>query len=488
MKRKSAKLHGQSEFDIYANPVMSANGDTVLYNGYATFIDGKSEFTYSLVDGAAYLSTKNKNNAVTTRCLPPNTLPFDNILPALNDVTPIPSASIGKEAVECTSGNLFKTSFAGANYAICASSKAGFQAYSSDLDIAVEYLDAHVSISKPKLTDGSISCKPVEKAVSLTPTALALATGDKIPSSVTRKLKSASHMAMQARDCSECPSKPRPCIFLHGLGNPNDEAALFDTPALTKNKFGDIGDHATCCSTVKYAVVNTNDAGWRNDTLQQRYCDLSLSMSSTSDRAAGIIDNTIIVTHSMGGLVIAGALAKGKCRFSKTTSWVALSTPGTGSMASDYLIEICHEGNEVASELFELFGQCPMPKSRKSCTYQGGKHTSPSIDAAYVAAQAAYRGNVTAAMCSDSFFGLFSSYQASCIFAGTVVPHKSKKNDALVEYQSCLAGLDDGWFGNDYMDRFYRPQLNHADTAFLNGDGLFRDSQKPMKWFECLQL
>ncbi|OWZ02940.1 hypothetical protein PHMEG_00025416 [Phytophthora megakarya] len=121
----------------------------------------------------------------------------------------------------------------------------------------------------------------------------------------------------------------------------------------------------------------------------------------------------------MGGLVIAGAGAEGKCRFSKTTSWVALSPPMTGSMALDYLIDSCHEDNEIVSSLYELLGQCPVPKS---------------------------------------------------------------------QFQSCLGGLDESLFGNDYMDRFYRPQLNHADTAFLNGDGPFKDSQKPMKWFECLQL
>lgn len=91
-------------------------------------------------------------------------------------------------------------------------------------------------------------------------------------------------------------------------------------------------------------------------------------------------------------------------------------------------------------------------------------------------------------MCSNSFLGLFSSYQAGCILAGTIVPHKSKKNDGLVEFQSCLAGLDESLFGTHYYDRFYKPQLNHADTAFLNGDGLLKDSQKPIKWFECLAL
>ncbi|KAE8970859.1 hypothetical protein PR002_g26991 [Phytophthora rubi] len=51
-----------------------------------------------------------------------------------------------------------------------------------------------------------------------------------------------------------------------------------------------------------------------------------------------------------------------------------------------------------------------MPKARQSTIYENGQYSTPSIDAAYVAAQEAYRGNVSAAMCSNSFFGLFSFY------------------------------------------------------------------------------
>ncbi|KAJ8576872.1 hypothetical protein ON010_g2338 [Phytophthora cinnamomi] len=488
LKRKSMKLHGQSEFDVYATPVVSANGASVLYDSYVTFLDDDEEFTYTVVDGAAYLSTTQGDAAETVQCLPPNTLPFDKILPALNDATPIPSASIGTKKVECPSGKLFKTTFSGSHFAICSLGKAGFTAYSSDFDIDVTYLDGPISIPQPKLTDGTISCDPVEKATLMTPTALALATGGELSSTTSRKLEEAAHMAMEETECGECLRTPRPCIFLHGLGNPNELPTLQDTPRMTKRKFGDVHGHAPCCSEIKYAVINTNYAGWRNDTLQQKFCDFSLEMSETSDVEAGIIDNTIVVTHSMGGLVMAGALAKGKCRFSKTTSWVALSAPMTGSMASDYLMGICEADGNIATDLFEVVGQCPMPKSRKSTIYQGGKYSTPSIDAAYVAAQEAYRGNVSAAMCSNSFMGLFSGYQVGCILAGTIVPHKSKKNDGLVEFQSCLGGLDESLFGTHYYDRYYKPQLNHADTAFLNGDGLLKDSQKPLKWFECLSL
>ncbi|CAI5746881.1 unnamed protein product [Peronospora destructor] len=496
-KRKTMKLHGKSEFNIYATPVVSANGTSVLYNSYATFVDEGSEFTYTLLDGAAYLTTKSVSNVMTVRCLSRSALPFHKILPALNDVTPIASASIGKDLVECASGNLFKMSFLGVHYAICRSGEAGFIAFSSNLDISVEYLDRPVSIPKPQLTDGSISCESIEMTTSMTPTALALITGGEIPSSVIRRLKSFQeilngilpdeyHLSMQA-EC-EPKSTPRPCILFHGLGNRREKDELQDTPELIPDKLGDIRGHAPFCSSIKYAIINTSDAGWRSDRLQQKYCDHALSMSNTSDEATGTIKDTIIVTHSMGGLVMAGALANGRCKLSPTTSWVSLSPPMAGSMASDYLANACDTKVKIAVKLLEVANECPITPGRMSTFRQGEKHMNLLFDWAYVAAQKAHRHNVTAVICSDSFLGIFSKYQQALILTGTMLPHKSKKNDGLVEFESCLGGLDESKFGRSYMDTFYRAELNHADTAFLSGDGFFRDSQKPLKWFECLPL
>ncbi|GMF31563.1 unnamed protein product [Phytophthora lilii] len=182
LQRKAMELHGESEFDVFANPVVSDDDDSVLYDGFATFVDGHSRFTYTLVDGAAYLVTNDSSsNAATVRCIPPSTLPFNDILPALNDATPIPSASVGGEAIECESGNLFKTSFAGVHYAICASGDdSGFTAFASDVTIDVEYLESPVSILRPKLSDGS-SCEEIAIPTSVTPTALALLTGSPLP-------------------------------------------------------------------------------------------------------------------------------------------------------------------------------------------------------------------------------------------------------------------------------------------------------------------
>ncbi|KAG2780561.1 hypothetical protein PC116_g13255 [Phytophthora cactorum] len=85
-------------------PIVPSNGASVLYNSYAKFHNGDSEFKYTLVDGSSYLTTTDAFDAETVRCIPPNTLLFDEILPALNNATPIRSASIGDKSVECESG------------------------------------------------------------------------------------------------------------------------------------------------------------------------------------------------------------------------------------------------------------------------------------------------------------------------------------------------------------------------------------------------
>ncbi|EGZ12252.1 hypothetical protein PHYSODRAFT_517562 [Phytophthora sojae] len=446
------ELHGETEFNVYANPVVSKDGEKVLYDGYATFVEGHSRFTYSLVDGAAYLETNDSSsNAASVRCIPPSTLPFGKILPALNHATPIPSASIGDEPVECESGNLFKTTFAGVHYAICSTGEDGFTALASDLSIDVEYLDEPVSISKPTLSDGS-SCKT-------------------------------SHMAMAASSCA-CNSTPRPCIFFHGLGNEKEEPKLQDS--IRHFGWDKLQGHTPCCTVVKYASLNTVDYAWTNSSLQEKVCTHSLSMSDKSDKSSKTIEDTIVVTHSMGGLMLAGALANKECKLGKSATWIALSPPMTGSMSSDYLMDFCN--GEVRNLMTDLLfnGRCPTSTAQQSCAYETEKYSDEKLDAAYDAAQEAYRKHVFAAMCSSSYVGNISKYQAKYMVGGRVIPHKSSKNDGLVEFHSCAGGLSPKQFGRTHWDQFYQCELNHADTAFKTGDGIFKDTVRPIKWFECL--
>ena len=474
-------LHGSMEFDVYAQPLGVENGDRVRYDGYATFTDGPVRFTYSLVSGAPYLVTTNRSsNAQTVQCIPPSTLPFHDMLAALNALTPIPSATRAGNAIECTLGNLFKTSFAGVSYAVCVGGKSGFTAYATAMTIHVTYLDKPVDISTTRLSDGS-SCHASANAIEMTPTALALLRGSQVPVSTSRILKEQVHLAMASSSCS-CKSTPRPCLFFHGLGNENEEQDVQDTSP----HFGweELVGHTPCCTTVKYAALNTVDYGWTDSQLQKKVCDRALSMSKSS--SGHTIKDTILITHSMGGLMFAGALANKKCNLAKSSTWIALSPPMTGSMSSDYLIEYCNGkiDNVLARIVFQ--DKCPISTSATSVVYKMEKYSDKTMDAAYTAAEKVYRKHVFAAMCSSSYVGNISKYQAKYMIGGTLIKHKSRENDGLVEFQSCAGGISPSKFGTTHNDRFYKCELNHADTAFKTGDGLFKTTVKPVTWFECL--
>ncbi|OWZ15163.1 hypothetical protein PHMEG_00011251 [Phytophthora megakarya] len=491
---KTMEIHGQSVFDVFAKPVVSNDSTYFHYDGVVNFLGEDLDTTYLLVDGASYVvkTTRDENTGAvleqSVNCYLSD-IPFDDILPALKNAIAIPNAYVNGVLIDCPGGQLLQTSIVDADFVLCTSGASGFTAYGLGITVEVEYLSRsiqNISVPASKRNNQVESCPVVVTPTQLTPTAIALVTGETIPVTTSRNLKEAFSIEIGGESC-ECKSTPRPCIFLHGLGNPNEKAELQDTPKLTKEKFGDIGGHAPCCTTVKYAVLNTVDYGWTNDTLQQKFCNFSLSMSKTSDLSSRTIADTIVVTHSMGGLVMAGALATGKCKFANSTSWVSLSAPMKGSMAGDYIQDLCDEGSSgFRTDLLELLGQCPASIAKKSIGYENGRYSTPERNAAYIAAQEAYRGNVTAALCSTSYHGVFSKFYPSCLVGGMAIPHKSKENDGLVEFQSCLGGLDPVLFGDSYRDRFYSAKLNHADTAFLTHDGFFRKSQKPFKWFECL--
>uniref|UniRef100_K3WM62 Uncharacterized protein n=1 Tax=Globisporangium ultimum (strain ATCC 200006 / CBS 805.95 / DAOM BR144) TaxID=431595 RepID=K3WM62_GLOUD len=403
IKRDSMYINGASEFDVFANPVLSEN-NSIAFNGQATFVDGTTVQKYLLVDGVTYSVAQSSPYGVvseTVSCLPATvTTPLQELVGAINTATPVVTAA----------------SAASAN---------------STRSLAQNAEEATVTIS--------------------------------------------------ASSCA-CKGKMRPCIFFEGLGS-TDNSGLSDTT----DYFDDIAKHAPCCSSIKFAKVNTADYPWTSATQQQKVCDLSISMSPTSSASTKTIDNTIIVAHSMGNLLLGGAIANGKCKLSSTSSWVALSGPMKGSMGSDYLQNACSgNSNGFVSAVANLIGRCPANPATASLAYQAEAYASSALNAAYIAAQTAYRSYVSAAMCSNAYDGLLSLDQVVYKLGGSVINHKSKENDGIVEYASCAGGFATSKFSNTHTSPFYVTKLNHADTAFRHGDALFDNSQKPVKWFECL--
>ncbi|GAB9476541.1 hypothetical protein Gpo141_00013604 [Globisporangium polare] len=497
VKRDTMTVHGLSEFDVLANPVLTTGADgtqTASFNGVAKFAVGDVLHTYTLVNNVAYYSAENTAAAVgssaTVSCLPADTLPpINDILTAINAAKYV-SAVNSEETIMCASNSLYKLTFAGEPFILCSNtgnSATGFKIYGSDLDIDVSYLANPVTVTAPTLSeDAKLACEQIASGVAVSTSTAKLLTGaglDYVNRVVSHASTTESVTTLASSGCL-CKGPKRPCIFFHGVDQ-KEEKGLQDS----LDYFKDIQKHAPCCSSVKFATLDTFNNGWNGAYLQQKVCDISLSMSNSSNAATKTIEDTIIVAHSMGNMMLGGAIANGKCSLGTSSSWVAISGPMRGSMGSDLVQDVCSGGNlgaDIVKAIVSLFGQCPASGGRKSISYEGEKYITPTLQAEYDALQVAYKKYVSAAMCSSSYTGLLSLDQLSLILGGTLIPHKSKENDGVVEYGSCVADLDASKFANTYSSKFYKPKLNHLDTSFRHGDALFNNAQKPVKWFECL--
>ncbi|CEG46828.1 uncharacterized protein PHALS_03508 [Plasmopara halstedii] len=178
-------LYGQSQFYVFANPVVSSDNTSVIYDGYARLTDGTGEYTYILANGIAYVvtSTVGSTSDSIADCLDSTLLPpFNDIISALNNATAVSNAVVGNDTITCASGIMFQVTLSDATFVICSSGSNGFTAYGSDMDITVDYLNSPVTITPPSLNpDVALSCETVITPISVSDTALALLTGQEIP-------------------------------------------------------------------------------------------------------------------------------------------------------------------------------------------------------------------------------------------------------------------------------------------------------------------
>ncbi|KAJ8575901.1 hypothetical protein ON010_g3311 [Phytophthora cinnamomi] len=484
LKRSSMNVYGQSSFDMYANPTLSENQDKVLYDVSATFKGESTVYNYTLIDGTAYSSSWESadSGAITTvNCLNSETgkLPaINSIVAALNDAAAV--SGDRSESIDCPSGNLFKVAVNGVDLALCALGSSGFTLFGSDMDVTVEFMKNHFDIQEPS-TNMNELCEKVVASSGVTPFGKSVLTGQPI-STDARRLKAAFRFSLKGSACS-CKSKPRPCIFIHGMGV--EEELPHNLDNFTEYWGDHLIKHAPCCSSMQFSHLNTVNHTWTSATQQQKVCDRALAVSDTSTDS--VIAETIVVTHSMGNLMLAGAIANGRCSLDATSTWVGLAGPMKGSMASDFVQESCAgERNVVWEKIANVTGRCPASTALKSLAYENGTHVSEKMKDAYAEAQEAYRSNIYALMCSKWYSGIASKHQAEFWALGTMVPHTSHKNDGMVEFQSCSVGFPESDFGNSWRDRFYKTHLNHYDMEFLAGDAILNGQKMPVKWFECL--
>ncbi|GMG18233.1 unnamed protein product [Phytophthora fragariaefolia] len=490
LKRDTMKIHGQSQFDIYGNPILKK--DTVLYDAFATFTEHSTLYNYTLLHGIAYSSSVPYTGSPAGDSKPePSVACLDEEtakLPSINSiVAAINGAAAAKKTagitMDCSGGNLFKVMVNRIEFALCATGSTGFKMQGNDMDVSVEFLESHIDILVPKLAEKKrLQCPSVASPNTITPIGKAVLTGQAMPHNA-RNLKAAGSFSIGGKPTCSCKSKPRPCVFIHGLGvsdeTPQNEAKFV-------NYWSDhLTGHTPCCSSLNFAHLNTVNYTWTSAELQEKVCNRALSASNTSTNSA--ITDTIVVTHSMGNLMFAGALANAKCSLDSSSTWVGMAGPMKGSMCSDFVQDSCAgKTNVIWEKVGSITGRCPPNTGLKSLGYEGENYSTTELNAAYAAAQEVYRTKVSALMCGKSYSGLTSKYQAQFWGLGSIVPHKSSQNDGMVEFQSCAAGFPESKFGNNFRNQFYVTKLNHYDMQFRAGDSVMDEQKMPVKWFECL--
>lgn len=509
-KRDSMKIHGHTDFELLVQPctALTTNKDVFEFNGVASFVDGDTTHTYKLVDGVAYyirqqqLSTADTAvNTPLVQRLPASSLPpVHELLEALAAATPIDAVDT-TQAIDCPpTSRLFHARFSSQDFVLCGFESTGVRVFGEDFDVEIsvsptsmtittseEQLQSTDTISGDVVTSATHPDIVPASTLRASPTsdidAIQRATADLVVRALAPQ--TLRRLPLQAASCG-CRNTPRPCIFFHGMDIKADGGLVDDF-----DFFGDIKKHAPCCSSIKFAVLNTVDYAWNNASLVEKACGYALAMSPQSDNATRTIENTIVVSHSMGNLMLAHAEATGKCTLGKTSSWVALSGPFKGSMGSDFQQQVCtgdYFGKDVVAAVVALFGQCPQSKARQALYYQGGNFSSPELTAQFTAARKIHEKRVTAGVCGFSYNGLVSGDSVGLFLGGTILPHKSKENDGVVEFQSCIGDQSARLFGENWSNQFYRAKLNHADTTLKHGDAWFDNRRKPVKWFECLPL
>ncbi|KAG6969272.1 hypothetical protein JG688_00005376 [Phytophthora aleatoria] len=435
IQRSTMEVYGASSFDVYVRPVLS--GANVTFDGKVTFEQDGTTHNLYVVDRVPYHEVVNSTTDSTT-CLPTELFPsVPEIVDAIASATAVSAVNTDQD-ISCTNGTWLSTTFAGESYVLCTGADAEdgtFTVYGEDLSISFEYLSEDVTITKPMnapsdcsaVSDGSVALSSLGQLYGIT------------MSRSRRVLKEEAAAVHLASSTCTCQGTPRPCLFFHGMDVATD-GGIVDSYSF----FGDIKEHAPCCSSFSFAILNTVGYEWYNDTLQQKACNAAIEVSTgTTNSGSTEINDLIIVAHSMGNNMLAGALATGKCSIGSNVDWVDLSGSMKGSMGSDFIHQICDGGNvfqDILAQLGGLIGQCPGTTTRRSLVYDGGDYCDDECSARYAAAQAVHKKYVTASMCGTTYSGLLSSEYAGLLAGGLLIPHHSSKNDGIVSFHIVVSG------------------------------------------------
>ncbi|OQR81001.1 hypothetical protein ACHHYP_16864, partial [Achlya hypogyna] len=323
-KRSSMAFNGQTSAVVYVVP-RAGTGAHLQFDAYLSQPGPEVTANYVLLDDRAYWSLVKDNVTVAAGCLNPDQVPPVQLMQSSLEES-VTVTAVDGQSIDCPKGKLLELSFAGETFVFCNSETNKLtKAVGQDLDLTIEYL------SDPTLIpDFDVPSTPGQAPLNCP---IVTTAPPAVPS--TRRLETSSSrrtsIFSSSSSCS-CKGKKRPCLFVHGVGE-KTSAPLTSTFTDT---WGDVHNHAPCCSSFAFAHYESVQRAWNDPSTQNEFCQTALKVGSSSGTTA---DNMILVTFSMGNLVASGAIANGKCSFGSGVTWVSIAGPMQGSKAANLLEE-----------------------------------------------------------------------------------------------------------------------------------------------------
>ena len=463
---------GASDYEGYIFPSSSYGGTT--FTSVLTELPQREVFYY-LVDNRGAYVTKLSDEEGYEGCLPPSAVPplsalWSNALDGnyqaydiSNNTRALPACSIW-----------WHTTFAGESYLFCHNAS-NIYISSSDLLITLN-LQPVVPFEQHSLYPPFESNLPhllecEESTIAVIP--------------IVKDVRRLQEEPFDST-CSTCSlNAKKKCLFIHGAGTKIHEDHLLDAYEVYWGT--DIHEVVLpCCETIKFVRYDTFNTPWTNSTLQENICS---AMTTLSDAIEGeAMEDLMIISHSMGGLVVSLALESLKCTLGEESRWISLQSPMFGSPATLALNQFCSSyKTRYLTTLLGWLGMCPATSSLTAMYPMGSSEAQElELDAQYTRAQIFFNDRVNAVLCGTSATGLLSSESSQLQLIGSYVDYDDQENDGMVPLDSCMGTLNPELFHNSYTSRYYAAGINHADGTFRHGDGYWGADRKPLKWLRCL--
>ncbi|GLE04743.1 hypothetical protein PINS_up013722 [Pythium insidiosum] len=486
-------------------PKRSASGE-LQFDGRLSYVFVNQQYNFMLVDGRGFstvqeLSTRKilRNECLLARNIPPVFLLSETLRHArVVDGTP------SGMSIPCDDGKLVEFRFADEPFLFCSRHNGAIdKVHGEDIDATIKLLQDNTEQEPMHAVLSRAGGLPIDECESLVDGHEQATMGAPTSSiSTTTVRRALQHATQRARDavqvlkgenrrldawesCEACPTGPKPCLFVHGLGESTDAPESDEF----KSYWGDVHRKLPCCSKVKFMRLNTIENAWYNPSLAKKVCNAAVSLSGSKDPMN--LQNIAILAHSMGNLILANAAVQGMCAVGSTAKWIALGGPIEGSQSSNFGLRMCRDNPDsrwddgVVSMLRSL-GICPAKDGMSSLVHRETVPSTSQLRTMFERAEAAYRARVSSVMCGVSSVGLASFSSAMYSMLGKLSGHATSFNDGAVEFGSCRGSLTEAQFTTSWRGgAFYKAALNHGDVALATGDGWWGDDRKPLKWVNC---